>query len=163
MTGRINRILKQKKLTASMFADQVGIQRSSVSHIMSGRNKPSLDLVQKILSTFPDISPAWLISGNGPMYLQEAGQTYPASMHVENEDQAKGVGYADGEGLEPGEESDIPADNHLRHANTGDTGVQGKRPQRRVKKQQQALRGSSIEKIVVFYSDGTFREYMENL
>ena len=52
-------------LTPSLFADKVGIQRASVSHILSGRNKISLDIVVKINRVFPDASFEWLINGTG--------------------------------------------------------------------------------------------------
>lgn len=67
MVERILQILKVKNLTPSKFADQIGIQRSGMSHIMSGRNYPSLDLVMKIINQFPDINPEWLLMGVGHM------------------------------------------------------------------------------------------------
>jgi transcriptional regulator with XRE-family HTH domain len=67
MVDRILLVLKIKNLTPSKFADEIGIQRSSMSHIMSGRNLPSLDLITKILNKYPDINSEWLIQGVGPM------------------------------------------------------------------------------------------------
>jgi transcriptional regulator with XRE-family HTH domain len=67
MVERILLILKTKDISASKFADEIGVQRSSISHILSGRNNPSLELVQKVLKKFPDINSEWLISGIGPM------------------------------------------------------------------------------------------------
>ncbi|NVO02059.1 MAG: helix-turn-helix transcriptional regulator [Bacteroidetes bacterium] len=67
MVERILLILKTKDISASKFADKIGVQRSSISHILSGRNNPSLELVQKVLKKFPDINSEWLISGIGPM------------------------------------------------------------------------------------------------
>lgn len=68
MTDRIQTILKSLNLSPSQFADEIDVQRSSVSHILSGRNKPSLDFVNKILSSFPEISPDWLLFGKGGMH-----------------------------------------------------------------------------------------------
>jgi transcriptional regulator with XRE-family HTH domain len=67
MVERILLVLKVKNLSPSKFADEIGIQRSSMSHIMSGRNLPSLDLVMKIMSKFPDLNPEWLVMGIGQM------------------------------------------------------------------------------------------------
>ncbi len=67
MVDRIQKILHYKKLTASKFADMVGVPRSTISHIISGRNNPSLEFLQKILDTFPDIETEWLIRGEGSM------------------------------------------------------------------------------------------------
>lgn len=67
MTDRIKTILKSLNLSPSQFADKIDVQRSSVSHILSGRNKPSLDFVTKILHCYPEINPQWLLLGKGSM------------------------------------------------------------------------------------------------
>ncbi|ABG58975.1 helix-turn-helix transcriptional regulator [Cytophaga hutchinsonii] len=64
---RVLVLIKDYGLTASEFADKIDVQRSSMSHLVSGRNKPSLDFIQKILNNFSDINPTWLIMGTGPM------------------------------------------------------------------------------------------------
>lgn len=61
----MKQLLKFKKLTASQFADAIGVQRSSVSHVLSGRNKPSMDFIEKILRTYPEINAEYLILGLG--------------------------------------------------------------------------------------------------
>ncbi|MEI6173577.1 MAG: helix-turn-helix transcriptional regulator [Bacteroidota bacterium] len=63
MIDRILELLKEKKLSPSQFADEIGIQRSGMSHLISGRNKPSLEFVIKLLKRFPDVSPGWLLNG----------------------------------------------------------------------------------------------------
>jgi len=62
-TNRLLKILESKNLSASQFAEKIGVQRSSVSHVLSGRNKPSLDFIIKIITVFSDISLDWLIKG----------------------------------------------------------------------------------------------------
>ncbi len=64
-TERIKKILEHHQLTASLFADKIGVQRSSISHILSGRNKPSLDFILKITGEFPDVDIYWLLNGKG--------------------------------------------------------------------------------------------------
>ena len=61
LNKRIEQIIIDKGLSPSYFADTIGIQRSSISHILSGRNKPSLDIIQRILKVFPDIDRDWLL------------------------------------------------------------------------------------------------------
>jgi len=68
MKDRIQRIIDDKNLTSSRFADEVGINRPTVSHILNGRNNPGLEVLQRILSRYKDVNAAWLISGVGPMY-----------------------------------------------------------------------------------------------
>ncbi len=64
-TNRIKEILDYYQLTASIFADKIGVQRSSISHILSGRNKPSLDFIMKVTNTFDDVDIYWLLNGKG--------------------------------------------------------------------------------------------------
>lgn len=65
--------MQSQNLTASQFADRIGIQRSGLSHILSGRNNPSLDFVLKVLKAFPELEPVWLLQGKGPMYANMSG------------------------------------------------------------------------------------------
>ena len=62
---RLKKILDYYSLSASAFAEIVTVQRSSISHILSGRNKPSLEFITKVLNAFPDIELLWLLSGVG--------------------------------------------------------------------------------------------------
>jgi transcriptional regulator with XRE-family HTH domain len=62
---RLEIILDYYGLNASAFADKIGVQRSSLSHLLSGRNKPSLDFILKILDVFPDVDLYWMINGKG--------------------------------------------------------------------------------------------------
>lgn len=66
MKDRIAQILKTKNITATQFADELNVQRSGISHILSGRNNPSLDFVMKIKETYPEFNLDWLILGKGP-------------------------------------------------------------------------------------------------
>ena len=138
MIDRIHKILRQKKFTASRFADKIGVQRSSVSHIMSGRNKPSLDFIQKVLIAFPDIDAGWLVSGRGNMT--------PAS--------------------EPGYENNPPDNKEkpVQFVTYGSDGIideklftdNRKTTKRSVSSDNQI---AAVEKIVVFFKDGSFQEY----
>jgi transcriptional regulator with XRE-family HTH domain len=67
MIERIIAILKEKNISPSRFADEIGVQRSSISHLMAGRNKPSLEFVQKIIARYPEIRIEWLLNGSGSM------------------------------------------------------------------------------------------------
>ena len=64
-TKRLQKVIDYYGESASSFAEKIGVQRSSISHILSGRNKPSLDFVLKILSTFPEVELYWLMKGKG--------------------------------------------------------------------------------------------------
>ncbi|MCX6231566.1 MAG: helix-turn-helix transcriptional regulator [Bacteroidetes bacterium] len=68
MLNRILLILKTQNLSSSQFADEIGVQRSGISHILSGRNNPSLEFVTKILKRYPEINSDWILFGKGSMY-----------------------------------------------------------------------------------------------
>ena len=67
MIDRIKKLMDYKKLSATQFSDEIEIQRSSLSHVLSGRNKPSLDFMLKIKNTYPEIELDWLLLGKGNM------------------------------------------------------------------------------------------------
>ena len=70
MIEGIKQIMDLKKMSAAQFSEAIEIQRSSLSHVLSGRNKPSLDFMLKIKSSFPEINLDWLLLGEGEVYSQ---------------------------------------------------------------------------------------------
>lgn len=70
MKERLIQLLDLEQLSPSKFADIIGVQRSSISHVISGRNKPSFDFLQKTLKAFPGLNATWLMLGEGTMYEQ---------------------------------------------------------------------------------------------
>lgn len=94
MNDRILEILKIKELTALKFAEIMNVQASSISHITSGRNKPSFDFIAKLLEKFPDINPDWLILGEGEMIRDEYTES-----QTSNVGQDAGLFNSNSEGL----------------------------------------------------------------
>jgi len=85
MKDRIAHIMRAKNLKASDFAALLGIQPSGISHILSGRNQPSLDFVKKIKETFPEYNLDWIVFGTGPI---TTSQPFPLKASpIENETQ----------------------------------------------------------------------------
>jgi len=74
-TSRLQKLLEYYDLSASGFATTIGVQRSSISHVLSGRNKPSLDFVMKLLHHFNEVSIEWLIDGKGSFPKSETTPT----------------------------------------------------------------------------------------
>lgn len=135
MIERILEILKMKNLTPGQFADMINVQRSAISHLISGRNKPSLEFIQKLLKTFPEINADWMLFGKGEMTFAET-----------TDEQAQG---SVGELFPPGEPSKEKKD------------LPGKTETARVPKRKWIdTDGRKPEKIVFFYKDNTFREFL---
>ena len=76
MREKLQLLMNAENLTGSKLAEYLGIQPSSISHILGGRNKPSLDFVQKILQRYPRINPDWLLLDSDEMYRADSS---PAS------------------------------------------------------------------------------------
>lgn len=68
MKERISLLVKALNYTSAQFAEEINVQKSAISHIMSGRNNPSLDFIQKIIIRFPEVSIDWLMFGKGPIF-----------------------------------------------------------------------------------------------
>jgi transcriptional regulator with XRE-family HTH domain len=87
-TNRLKEVIEYYQFSASSFADKVGVQRSSISHILSGRNKPSLDFILKITTELQDVDINWLLKGKGTfpkvsVSKQKNAQTTPTPFNSE--------------------------------------------------------------------------------
>ena len=69
MHERLKNWMGIEGLKSSVLADSIGVNRATISHILSGRNKPSIDFLEKLLNVYPSINANWLISGIG--YMQD--------------------------------------------------------------------------------------------
>lgn len=70
MNSRLQQFLELENLTPARLADMLGVQRSGLSHILSGRNKPGYDFINKLLLKFPAINAEWLLTGKGKPYKE---------------------------------------------------------------------------------------------
>ena len=144
---RLEIILDYYSLNASAFADKIGVQRSSLSHLLSGRNKPSLDFILKILEVFPDVDLYWILNGKGnfPKNSDEnnsgisAAKTSSAPTPISQNQIAENL-------FSP---TEIPVvKNIVENTNS-------------IVKENITISTSSneIDKIVIFYKNGTFKDY----
>lgn len=70
-SNRLEFVIKHYELSAAIFADRIGVQRSSISHLLSGRNNPSLDFVVRVMDKFPEINFNWFVKGKGEIFLKD--------------------------------------------------------------------------------------------
>ena len=140
LSDKIKQILSQKNLTPSLFADEIGVQRSSISHILAGRNKPSLDIVQKIVKRFPELGLNWILEEEElPEIESDANNSLSGT-----KDQISG-----------------PKSN-----NTNASDLNVRKQIQAIPVQQivnQPLKDENtertVERVIIFYSDGTFQEF----
>jgi len=116
---RLKIVMEYYQLSASTFADKIGVQRSSISHLLSGRNKPSLDFVLKVIKEFKNVELYWLLNGKGK---------FPNITPVSD----SSIKIKENNAMETPEVSALSNKNE-----------------------------KIIERIVLFYTDGTFKEYLK--
>ncbi len=147
---RLETILDYYGINASSFADKIGVQRSSMSHLLSGRNKPSLDFVMKILEVFPDVDLYWLINGKGNFPKSADGISFSkaASTQEIEKDTAPTLFNETFSGADLFSEISHEAENNVESKNT----FIEKNPVFSSEEKE-------IEKIVFFYKNGTFKVY----
>lgn len=90
--NRIEKVMLHLNMTSGQFAAEIGVQNSTLSHILNNRNNPSLDVLKKILSRFPEVSTDWLILGQGSMLRQEFNSKEPTLFDSEEEDDSLSAG-----------------------------------------------------------------------
>ena len=146
MKERLLKFLKSEGLSPALLADKLGVQRSGISHITSGRNKPSFDFIQKMLVKFPKLNADWLILGQGAMYKTTAtdvADLFNSSVPVANTKPPPTVAVPP-KNLSPaeGNKKQLP-----------DVAPEIS-PSKEAKK--------SVEKMMVLYTDKTFEVYFPN-
>ena len=115
-TKRLQKVMDFYGESSSSFAEKIGVQRSSISHILSGRNKPSLEFVLKILSSFPDVELYWLLNGKGTFPKEDSSEI---------------------------QTNEIPTEKIFETISS-------------------IKQDKKIERIVIFYSDGSFQNFENN-
>lgn len=138
MKERISDFLRSENKTSAQFAEEIGVQPSGISHILSGRNKPSLDFVVRMLETYPSLSFEWLLFGKGQMYREK---TLTELFYSENRPET-----------DQNETSTDSADKGKIMQETKETSLFDREGP--IRKDH-----LKIDRIVWFYNDNTFREY----
>lgn len=123
--NRLHKLLEHYHLSAATFADEINVQRSSISHLLSGRNKPSLEFILKIVDTYKEVSLDWLLYGKEQFPIKENTSTkIDLGLFTKTEENTTANPIVNNE-------------------------------------QKKTTTPSEIERIVVFYKNGTFKEYSE--
>ena len=163
---RLLKLIADNNMSAKQFAAEVGIQAGTISNIVNGRNNPSLDVMQRVLNRFRTLSSDWLILGVGNMYRTEGGKENRENGEAKNQQlqqqqqEIPGIGDA----IVSPQQHSIESPSPLSRAQTISAPAISRemQPLASTKKQQTAPMeqpaAKRIERIIVFYSDGTFDE-----
>ena len=176
LAERVKEIMEELEYSPSGFADTIDVPRPILSHILSGRNKPSLDVIQKILMRFPELNPWWLLTGKGTMKQlslfeeedditpkRQSAQHYATSSPVaasSAKQEHKSMSSSTKEYLSSVKES-ITQPEALEQKSTAiiDTPPVAAAHSSSLQDALSQGSGKKIEKMIVFYSDKTFSVY----
>lgn len=144
MKDRILAFLQNENKSYAQFAEEIGVQPSGISHILSGRNNPSLDFVTKMLHRYSSLSSDWLLFGKGPMYRYVSQPTLFDTEMENNESQARRDEYA---AVDRPHGPDAPEGPEVASEEAIISGDQPGGPHKR------------LIRVLFFYADKTFTEY----
>lgn len=170
MVERIKTLIEKKRLTSSAFADKLGVPRSRISHILSGRNNPSLELVVRILDAFPEVRTDWLVRGKGSML---------SNTHTDNVQTdlfSSQVGYGADDPSDPDDSPGSESQQKVRESVAFERNTSGSSPPDANREDKHGSaegnegiheemppfyhRKNSITKIIALHADGTFSAYL---
>lgn len=185
LRNRIEELINSEKLSYTQFARKIGIQGTIISHIMNGRNKPSLDVVQKILTNFKNVNYEWLISGVGDMYKNEVKNIenkyinhknndtqldFPSLFDINSDNQSEYNKENElKNNIENQEKNQSPIESKkiitIEESSTPALEVSpiGNNTKTKEENPNKEIPPKKIKKIVVFYSDQTFEEFKQEL
>ncbi|MEL7586347.1 MAG: helix-turn-helix transcriptional regulator [Prolixibacteraceae bacterium] len=152
MNNRIKRFMEYKGLSPSELADAIGVQRSNITHVLQGRNKPGFQFINKMLETFPGLNAKWLLTGEGEMLIsghKETGTWKETSANLFS-DIVPPVNIP-------------PADEPMavKEVQTEKSEIsRSVQPMPDILKSALSDDSKKIESIVVFYHDQTFKQYI---
>lgn len=168
MKDRLAQFLKKEGLTAVKFAEIMEVQPSSISHLLSGRNKPNFEFISRMLLRFPDLNPDWLINGKGDVYKSNTHELHDSITNVNDSL------ITDVNGPKPKQQAmDIPDVNASENNKTLSLETLKSIPELEVTNVNTVQAGSSVEttkklnenlrreidRVILFFSDGSFEEY----
>lgn len=147
---RLEFIIDYYSLSASSLADKIGVQRSSLSHLLSGRNKPSLDFILKILEVFPEVDLYWILNGKG---------SFP-----KNTSQNLSKNKVEKNAVAPTPINEKIIQESLFQEIETNTKINSVEPKKILNLENDTVlsNANKIEKIVIFYTNGKFVEYTPN-
>ncbi|WP_028122665.1 helix-turn-helix domain-containing protein [Epilithonimonas tenax] len=166
-TDRFTKVIEYSGLTPAEFAEEIGVQRSSISHIVSGRNKPSLDFITKVKSAFPKLEWDWLITGEGEMLASDKLPD-PVEEELEIVEKKKPslpdlFSLINDENFGRTESEDKVEKTKLREPDisepTSERNILSNSQPLEKSDQKQESKTKKVKRIVFFYQDGTFETY----
>ena len=149
MVDRIRKLIASEQMSPSQFADEIKLQRSSLSHVLSGRNKPSLGFVMKIKQRFAEVNLEWLLFGEGGMLLnkQDNMVNQPDNQYSERVIDDKGQLVS------------LDSESQTEYSSKS---VEDEKQTQYMKDIDLTTTIGKAERVIIFFSNGTFKEYSKS-
>lgn len=161
--SKIELLMREFNLNSAQFAEEVGIKNSTLSHILNDRNKPSLDVLKKILGRFQQINPEWLILDNGKMYRPILNSQEPTLFDSIDLNDNKSDIYTNKNS------ENIVSLNHAKEViqdkiepTNHESIIKGENIEKTIEKifvPQIEYKHKNISRIIIYYDDNTFEEF----
>lgn len=156
MNQRLQQFINAENISQSQFADNIGVARASVSHIIAGRNKPGFDFILGMTRAYPALNVDWLITGKGKMYrssepslqVKESAAKIDDDLLFEMEKEASPIPKQS-----PAHQDPKPVTSQKVEEKSQSTSSDAS-----LKEHQHATKQRSISRIVIFYDDNTYQE-----
>jgi transcriptional regulator with XRE-family HTH domain len=159
MKDRISQFLIDENISPAEFADKIGVQRSSVSHVLNGRNYPSAAFIQKMLKAYKNLNPRWLILGDGNVYDSVKNTAETGSLFNDNNKEHINSTSSAREAKISSLNTNIANKEEPVIEKIADISEEQVNRENIKDNYQTNSENSDIERIVVFYKDKTFKEY----
>lgn len=168
MKERLAQFLQSEGLTAVKFAEIMEVQPSSISHLLSGRNKPNFDFISRLLLRFPDLNPDWMINGIGEIYKSKPKQVGQKTHEVNQErvtnvkEESKSADEKVITDVNNMNITDVQLDTNDNKAEINDvTGVNGLQSQSAPISNSipVAAEDKRVTRVILFFDNGSFEEY----
>ncbi len=160
MKEKLQALMDREGIKPSLLAERLGINPAGISHILAGRNKPSFDLLQKILRTFPDVNPDWLLLDSDVMYRHELSRSAPASATPQQpKTQSALFDGLFGQTIQSSTPQKISGQNDSIDNIPEDRKIPEKDFSSNYENMIERKSNTSIERVVIFYADRTFESF----
>lgn len=156
---KIDMIMQEFNLNSAQFAAEIGIQGSTLSHILNGRNRPSLDVLKKIMSRFASINPEWLILDKEPMFRQEKNSQAPTLFDSIDENIKESVRYEPKSTHKSSSHSDTNQKESVKGGEKSSTSEIIKNEESQGILNVAPIANKIPVKIIVYFDDNTFQEF----
>jgi transcriptional regulator with XRE-family HTH domain len=155
---RIDKVMQMEGMNSAVFANAIGIQGSTLSHILNGRNNPSLLVLQNILNRFPNISPEWLIMGQGPIERISKQSQTPTLFDSLDESVTKST-TSENISVENSVSTFLPIQQKNQISAEIPVHLIPAQLSRSDEAPKNEVQSKSVSRIIVYYTDNTFQEF----